>query len=227
MGVLTMKFRLSGAFGELAPVRNHAHNGIDIPLPVGTELRSITDGVVERVVDYGNHNIGKGVIIRTDDGNFHIFGHMKEITVHKGQVVHEGSFLGVSGNTGHSTGPHLHFGIQAPDGHFIDPTSQFGHVTSLVGDIKPHGLLSKLTENSPADIFMDHLAKDFGHWFADKLHDFHVWFTFALPDIMGYVTLCSALGIMLFSMFNTKWVKRTIGLYCASLIGSFMYLTYY
>jgi len=229
-----MKFRLSGAFGELSPVREgRKHTGIDIAMPEGTELRSICEGVVERVVDYGNNNIGKGVIIRSSDGNYHIYGHMSKIGVQKGTVLHEGSYIGLSGNTGHSTGPHLHFGIQAPDGHFIDPTSCFDQLVAASGNNSiGHALFERFKEAHGAndknamDTFMDHLASDLSHWFSVKAHEFHDWFTFMLPDFMGYLALISALSIILFSIIDTKWVKRTIGGYGASLIAAVGYLSY-
>jgi hypothetical protein len=239
--VISMKFVLSGAFGELSPVRDgRVHNGIDIAMPEGTELRSVCEGVVKRVVDYGNNNIGKGVIIQSNDGNYHIFGHMSKVTVHKGQTVHDGSFIGLSGNTGHSTGPHLHFGIQGMDGHFIDPTNYYDHLVALTGK---HGAFENIYttiidngtvnhhsygggDGGAVDSFMNHLSSDLSHWCAVKMHEFHDWFTWALPDIVGYIGIFAGLSIALFSIFNTKWVKRTIGGYTATLIGSLMYLTY-
>lgn len=230
-----MKFRLSGAFGELSPVRDgRTHTGIDIAMPQGTELRSICEGVVQRVVDYGNNNIGKGVIIKSNDGTYHIFGHMSKVDVQKGTVLHEGSYIGLSGNTGHSTGPHLHFGIQAPDGHFIDPTSHFDQLVAASGN---NSVASSLLErfkdvhgangpDSAIDLFMNNISADLSHWFSVKAHEFHDWFTWALPDMMGYLALMAALSIMLFSIVDTKWVKRTIGGYGAALIAAVGYLSY-
>jgi murein DD-endopeptidase MepM/ murein hydrolase activator NlpD len=232
-----MKFRLSGAFGELSPVREgRAHTGIDFAMPEGTELRSICEGVVQKIVDYGHKNIGKGVIIKGNDGNYYIYGHMSKVDVQKGTFVHDGSYIGLSGNTGHSTGPHLHFGMQAPDGHFIDPTSAFDHLVASSGN---NSIASSLFERfkdvhgaygpdngNAVDTFMNHLATDLSHWCAEKLHEFHDWFTLFLPDMMGYLALISALSIMLFSIVDTKWVKRTIGAYGAALIGAIGYLTY-
>ncbi|MGG2024196.1 M23 family metallopeptidase [Gottfriedia sp. S16(2024)] len=231
-----MKFRLSGAFGELSPVRDgRPHTGIDIAMPEGTELRSICEGVVQRVVDYGHNNIGKGVIIKGNDGNFYIYGHMSKIRVQKGTYVHDGSFIGLSGNTGHSTGPHLHFGIQAPNGHFIDPTSTFDHLVANSGNNSIGGALwerfkdvhgANGVKDNAVDKFMNHLATDLSHWCSVKMHEFHDWFTWALPDMVGYLALISALSIMLFSIVDTKWVKRTIGGFAAAFIAAVGYLTY-
>nr|WP_274362787.1 MULTISPECIES: M23 family metallopeptidase [unclassified Paenibacillus] len=128
-----MKFKLTSPFGVFEEIRDgRAHNGIDLAMPEGTQLRSIVDGVVEKVVDYGAQNIGKGVIIRTDDGTQLIYGHMEKVSVRPGDHVDVGEFIGLSGNTGHSTGPHLHFGMMK-DGEYIDPTPLADTIAKMSG----------------------------------------------------------------------------------------------
>lgn len=124
-----MKFRLSSKYGALEDIREAPHTGIDLAMPEGTELRSLFDGVVEKVYD-GNGNIGNGIKITSDDGTSTIFGHMKEVVINVGDKVKAGEFIGLSGNTGNSTGPHLHFGM-LKDGAFIDP-SEFAEPLSLI-----------------------------------------------------------------------------------------------
>jgi septal ring factor EnvC (AmiA/AmiB activator) len=63
----------------------------------GTELRSAMDGVVEKVVDLGSNNLGKGVFIRNEDGTLSIYGHMSSIKVKVGEHLHSGDSLGLSG----------------------------------------------------------------------------------------------------------------------------------
>ena len=133
-----MKFRISSEYGVLEEVRNGKfHNGIDLAVPKGTELHSISNGTIERVVDYGSQNIGKGVIIRTEQGELHVFGHMDNISVHKGDVVQVGDLIGFSGNTGHSTGAHLHFGL-IKNGNFSDPSSLIPDLQHFTGNINQH-----------------------------------------------------------------------------------------
>lgn len=126
------------------------HNGIDIATPVGTKLRSIVDGVVDRVVDYGNKNLGKGVIIRTEDGTRHIYGHLSEVKVKIGEKVNEGTIIALSGDTGHSTGPHLHFGVWK-DGEFRDPSVVIEKVDAYAGNTfnlwQTNGLLTGVGES--------------------------------------------------------------------------------
>jgi hypothetical protein len=131
-----MKFVITSAFGAVEAIRSGInHKGIDLAMSKGTPLRSITNGVVERVTEYRG-NIGNGVIIRAEDGSRHIFGHMDRVSVNTGDHVHAGSFIGTSGNSGFSTGPHLHFGI-FKDGQFIDPTPVIEKVDAMAGAMGP------------------------------------------------------------------------------------------
>ncbi len=98
------------------------HNGIDLALPENTPLYSIGKGVVESVVNYGKENIGKGVIVKLDSGERVIYGHINDAAVKAGDVVKSGDLLAYSGNTGRSTGPHLHFTVKE-NGEAVDPSS--------------------------------------------------------------------------------------------------------
>jgi hypothetical protein len=129
-----MKFRLSGQFGELSPVRNwQPHSGIDLALPENTTLRSVADGVVDRVFD-GTGLIGKGLSVRMPDGTRAIYGHMNEVKAHIGDKINAGDIVGLSGNTGNSTGPHLHFGLKDASGNVLDPTPIADKLASISGD---------------------------------------------------------------------------------------------
>lgn len=139
-----MKFRLTGEFGELSPVRNwQPHSGIDLAIPENTTLRAISDGVVDRVFD-GSASIGKGLSIKFPDGTRAIYGHMNEVKTQVGDKVYAGDVIGLSGNTGHSTGAHLHFGMKDANGNLIDPTPLAEKLAAISGDNASKGALTKL-----------------------------------------------------------------------------------
>jgi hypothetical protein len=127
-----MKVRITSRYGDIDKLHPNGHTGIDFGLNEGTPLRSVFDGVVERVVDYGADNIGKGVLVKFSDGTTGIYGHMSRILVKEGDKVAEGQTLGLSGDTGFSSGPHLHFGLKE-NGHFIDPTPLADKVAENTG----------------------------------------------------------------------------------------------
>lgn len=128
-----MKFILTSPFGEVSHTHPTPHSGIDLAMPEGTPLRAVTSGVVDKVFNYGNQNAGKGVIIQFDDHKYAIYGHMKDVFVKKGQTLNYGDSIGLSGNTGHSTGPHLHFGIHE-GARYVDPSAFMDDLQKVSGD---------------------------------------------------------------------------------------------
>jgi murein DD-endopeptidase MepM/ murein hydrolase activator NlpD len=86
---------------------NRPHTGVDIALNIGESVYASFDGVVR--VARTNGGYGKMVLIRHHNNLETLYGHLSEIKVKNGQIVKAGDVIGLSGNTGHSTGPHLHF----------------------------------------------------------------------------------------------------------------------
>src|SRR5690606_20249261 len=84
------------------------------------------------VIDHGSEGLGKGVVIESTDGTQVVYGHLSRVTVKDGDRIDVGEVIGYSGNSGHSTGPHLHFGIKH-DGQWIDPTPMAETVSDMSG----------------------------------------------------------------------------------------------
>jgi len=104
------------------------HNGVDWGIPVGTPIVAAADGTVDKV-DFENNGYGNFVKMSHMDGNqkyYSYYAHLSSQSVKAGQKITAGTQVGLSGNTGASTGPHLHFGIKI-DGQnpaykgYIDP----------------------------------------------------------------------------------------------------------
>lgn len=216
-----MKFRLSSEFGELSEVRNYRpHSGIDFAMGEGTTLRSIAEGVVTDVFD-GTKAIGKGVAIRTEDGTTHIFGHMKSVSVKLNEHIEPGEIIGMSGSTGNSTGPHLHFSTQLADGKFADPTPLAEKVANMSGDVdKGSWFMDKYNQFSDWLIGkeMDLVIKPAQHTLHDILISCWDWFVFNLPDIMGYTTIGAGIFIILGSMIGKGGMMKPLGWYTGALI---------
>jgi murein DD-endopeptidase MepM/ murein hydrolase activator NlpD len=120
-------YRITSKFSQQESFRLKPHSGIDFKMEIGEPIRSIKDGVVT-IKDFGNVNIGKTVLVKWDDGRTAIYGHLNDFSVTNGQHVHAGDLLGHAGNTGFSTGSHLHFGLKE-NGHFIDPSPLYRQYT--------------------------------------------------------------------------------------------------
>ena len=84
------------------------HEGLDIKVYIGDTIRAAFSGKV-RMVKYNAGGYGKYVVIRHNNGLETIYGHMSKQLVEENQYVHAGDPIGLGGNTGRSTGSHLHF----------------------------------------------------------------------------------------------------------------------
>lgn len=85
------------------------HPGVDIAAPVGTPVRAMAAGIVI----YAGLDGGFGRLIKVFDGHSEVtmYAHLSARYVHVGEVIHKGELLGRVGDTGYSTGPHLHFEV--------------------------------------------------------------------------------------------------------------------
>jgi len=108
------EFRLTQAFGENPFVYRRlglpGHNGLDWGMPVGQEILAVDEGVVIRVEERPE-GFGKHVKIQHKWGQS-LYAHLSAFKVVLNQPVKLGQVIGLSGNTGFSTGPHLHFGMR-------------------------------------------------------------------------------------------------------------------
>ena len=101
----------------------HCHSGLDIGLDEGTVVPSCSDGTVVYAVYGWNGGYGNLVEIQMPDGHVARYAHLSEINVSYGDHVSQGDFIALSGNTGRSTGGHLHFEVdEVQDGQHMDPT---------------------------------------------------------------------------------------------------------
>ena len=91
----------------------HGYNAVDIGTPVGTILHAAAAGQIIVAKNAGwNGGYGKYVVIAHYNGTQTVYGHMSSVNVNVGDLVYQGQVIGLTGNTGHSTGPHLHFEVR-------------------------------------------------------------------------------------------------------------------
>jgi hypothetical protein len=88
----------------------HFHTGIDFTANIGTEIYATGDGTVERA-DAEAHGYGHHVVVNHGFGYETLYGHMSKIKVRPGEKVKRGDIIGYVGNSGTSTGPHLHYEV--------------------------------------------------------------------------------------------------------------------
>ena len=101
----TPSTKITSPFG---PRWRRMHNGLDLKVNIGDTIVAAFDGKV-RVVKYERRGYGKYVVIRHDNGLETVYGHLSKQLVEDNQLVKAGEPIGLGGNTGRSTGSHLHF----------------------------------------------------------------------------------------------------------------------
>jgi len=94
------------------------HNGIDVAAPTGTPVFATGDGVVKKAEE--EKGWGKLIVVEHEDAYITFYAHMDEIGVESGMKVSKGEVIGAVGNTGQSTGPHLHYEVRK-NGEHLNP----------------------------------------------------------------------------------------------------------
>lgn len=120
--IVTQRFGKTSASKRL--YTSGSHNGADFGVPIGTPVKSVLEGVV---VGTGNtdqykgcYSFGKWIMVKHPNGLSTIYAHLSVIKAVEGNSVTTGEVIGYSGNTGYSTGPHLHLGVYATQGVRIE-----------------------------------------------------------------------------------------------------------
>lgn len=229
-------YEVTSSFGSIDNIHKTAHTGIDLAMSVGSHLNSPVDGVVKKVVDFGSENIGKGIYIETDSHQTVIMGHLNDFKVHEGQRVHEGDFVAYSGNTGHSTGGHLHLGLKDADGSFVNPQPLLNENTT---NANSNGFFGGIKDSwSDMENFWNFLKEwhDVGFWramygksffdvvkdfFAELGHDIGI-FILSNSEILFVMPAIIFMGGTWIAGRNkfTKWI---IPLWFGYLISKFLY----
>lgn len=138
-GVLTWPVdvvRITQQFGGTQFAKNNPHiygramhNGTDFGVPVGSKVYSVLDGVVQATGNTdayaGCRSWGKWVLIKHPNGLTSLYAHLSSILVSEGESVTKGQTIALSGNTGVSTGPHLHLTLYASQGVQVVKFNEF------------------------------------------------------------------------------------------------------
>jgi murein DD-endopeptidase MepM/ murein hydrolase activator NlpD len=114
---------LFGPRAQPAPGASTNHQGIDYAVPIGTPVLAAGQGTV--IFAGVQSGFGNTVVIDNGNGTTTLYGHLSSIGVGVGQPVNDGDQIALSGNTGTTSGPNLHFGVYQ-NGVAVDPTTQLG-----------------------------------------------------------------------------------------------------
>ncbi|MFI5678596.1 M23 family metallopeptidase [Streptomyces cellulosae] len=121
-------YKLSAGFAQAGARWQTTHSGQDFAVPSGTNVMAAHGGTVVKAGGNGAGDgpaYGNAIVIRHGNGTYSQYAHLSRIDVRIGQIVRTGQHIALSGNTGNSTGPHLHFEIRTTPnyGSAIDPVA--------------------------------------------------------------------------------------------------------
>lgn len=132
------------------------HTGVDFAVPEGTPITAVKDGKVleaKEGVTWGG-SYGKAIVVDHGDGYHAIYAHLSKIEVKAGDKVTEGQEIGKSGNTGNSSGPHLHFEVRVKPWKYankdVDPKVLIDAKTSLKAKVTAKTPKNAAVPNNPA-----------------------------------------------------------------------------
>ncbi|MEU8507977.1 M23 family metallopeptidase [Streptomyces brevispora] len=122
------QYELSASYGNDGSRWAHKHSGQDFAVPIGTKVEAAHNGTVVKAGPNGGGDgpaYGNAIVIKHGNGTYSQYAHLSQVDVHIGQSVEKGQKIALSGNTGNSSGPHLHFEIRttANYGSAVNPVS--------------------------------------------------------------------------------------------------------
>jgi len=120
--LITQMFGVTSDSGRL--YRSGSHSGVDMRAAIGTSVMAMASGTVKGSGDTDIYckgaSFGKWILIEYNNGLSSVFGHLSVISAKTGEKVKAGDVVALSGNTGHTTGPHLHTSVYASEGVSIE-----------------------------------------------------------------------------------------------------------
>jgi LysM repeat protein len=138
------------ALGEITDyfgTRNGKHKGLDIAGPMGSPIFSVDDGVVSK--SYFSSTYGHVVFIKHPKGFETVYAHLHKRLVHEGEHVKRGQQIGKLGNSGRSSGPHLHFEVHK--GEWTYNKINAINPLTVLNDQSLHASLAEHTVDSSSD----------------------------------------------------------------------------
>jgi murein DD-endopeptidase MepM/ murein hydrolase activator NlpD len=128
-------YTLTATFNQGGSHWMHKHSGQDFAVPIGTNVVAAHGGTVVKAGPNGGGDgsaYGNAIVIKHANGLYSQYAHLSRVDVKVGQVVATGQHIALSGNTGNTTGPHLHFEIRT--------TPNYGSAVNPVTFLRAHGV---------------------------------------------------------------------------------------
>ncbi|RSS54310.1 M23 family metallopeptidase [Streptomyces sp. WAC01280] len=128
-------YTLSASYNQGGAMWAHKHSGQDFAVPTGTPVKAAGTGTVVKAGPNGGGDgpaYGNAIVVKHANGTYSQYAHLSKIKVNVGQKVAAGQQIALSGNTGNSSGPHLHFEIRT--------TPNYGSAVNPAAFLRSHGV---------------------------------------------------------------------------------------
>ncbi|MDV5146534.1 M23 family metallopeptidase [Streptomyces sp. SBC-4] len=128
-------YTLSASYNQGGAMWAHKHSGQDFAVPTGTPVKAAGAGTVVKAGPNGGGDgpaYGNAIVVKHANGTYSQYAHLSKIKVNVGQKVGAGQQIALSGNTGNSSGPHLHFEIRT--------TPNYGSSVNPAAFLRSHGV---------------------------------------------------------------------------------------
>ncbi|MEU7075048.1 M23 family metallopeptidase [Streptomyces narbonensis] len=128
-------YTLTASYNQGGAMWAHKHSGQDFAVPVGTPVKAAGMGTVVKAGPNGGGDgpaYGNAIVVKHANGTYSQYAHLSKIKVNVGQKVAAGQQIALSGNTGNSSGPHLHFEIRT--------TPNYGSAVNPAAFLRTHGV---------------------------------------------------------------------------------------
>ncbi|MER8045704.1 M23 family metallopeptidase [Streptomyces sp. NPDC094032] len=128
-------YTLSASYNQGGAMWAHKHSGQDFAVPTGTPVKAAAAGTVVKAGPNGGGDgpaYGNAIVVKHANGMYSQYAHLSQIKVNVGQTVSAGQQIALSGNTGNSSGPHLHFEIRT--------TPNYGSAVNPAAFLRSHGV---------------------------------------------------------------------------------------
>jgi len=155
-------FKITSGYGSRnAPLKGAStnHNGLDLGVAINSDVFAPMNGVVKSI--YSNGLGGNQLVIEHEDGSRTGYAHLNGYKVKVGDNVSKGQVIALSGNTGNSTGPHLHFTYRNPSGDLVDPSRIFNFNIDFPKEKNSTGSVDPTVTNNPLNIHYGDFTKKY------------------------------------------------------------------
>lgn len=190
-------WKVTTDFGAVDSSHKAPHQGIDVAAPMDSPIHALSGGVVDQVTR--DKGFGNAVWIKEPDGYRIVYAHLDKVKAYAGERIHKDDVIGLSGRTGESTGPHLHVGVLASNGKWVNPDDYFSPWHNWLH------LSSNRVKEAETDAFVGKLEHMIESVVSGLFQDFGEFALHQIAPVAFLICAVSFLGIIVGMVRPRRW----------------------